>query len=277
MPRRTTYIVVEGPHDVEFIGRILRKGPHSFHYQNAKSKVDPFWYPLIPSSYPVGRPPNDFLGRVPMPLFYQNEKHSVAVQSADGISKIVARLEETLATPGMTEPDSIGLVLDSDSTETPAKRAADLAAELAKDAPHLAGAFPSLPGSIQPPTPPGGSRRGVFVFPDNLSQGTLEDLLLECGRSSYPDLLSLADAHVAAAAANLIPPTATWTKEDHEEFRAPSGSKKATIASATAILKPGRTSQVSVNDNRWVDPQTLALPKVKAVADWLEQLVLGKS
>src|SRR5689334_20604731 len=80
---RTTDIDVEGPHDVEFIGRMLRKGPHAIHYQNAKSKVDLSWHPLIPSSYPVGKPPSDFLRRVPMPIFYQNETHTVAVQSAD--------------------------------------------------------------------------------------------------------------------------------------------------------------------------------------------------
>lgn len=274
MPRRTTYIVVEGPHDVEFIGRILRKGPHDFHFQNAKSRVDPFWHPLIPSSYPVGKPPNDFLGRVPMPVFYQNATHTVAVQSADGISNIVARLEESLATPGMTEPDAIGIVLDSDSTETPAKRANDLALELAQKAPHLPGSFPSAPGAVEQPNPAARSRRGVFVFPDNTSQGALEDLLLECGRTSYPELLTLADAHVTAATAKLVPPTPTWTTEDHAEIKARSGSKKATIASATAILKPGRTTQVSVNDNRWIDSATLRLPNIKAVADWLEDLII---
>ena len=274
MRLRTAYIVVEGPHDAEFIGRILRKGPHAFHYQDAKSKVDPFWYPLIPTSYPVGKPPRDLLRRVPMPVFYQNATHTVAVQSADGVSNIVGRLEETLATPGLAEPDAIGLILDSDSNETPAKRAADLADALASDAAHLSGAFPNTPGTIEQPNSTAKSRRGVFVFPDNASQGTLEDLLLECGCMSYPELLALAKAHVAAAKSTLVPPTATWTNEDHEEFKAPAGAKKAVIASATAILKPGRTSQVSVSDNRWIDPTVLALPKVRTVAEWLGQLII---
>jgi len=273
MPRRTTYIVVEGPHDVEFIGRILRQGPHAFHYQNAKSNVDSFWHPLIPTSYPLGKPPKDFLGRVPMPIFYQNATHTVAVQSANGISKIVARLEESLATPGISEPDGIGLILDSDSSETPAKRAADLAVEVAKSAPHLSGPFPNTAGAVQQPTAVAKSRRGVFVFPDNANQGTLEDLLLECGHTSYPELLGLAVAHIDAAAKKLVPPTATWTNEDHDEFKSASGKKKATIASASAILKPGKTSQMSVNDNRWVESPTLATGRVKVVADWLNSLI----
>jgi hypothetical protein len=274
MPRRTTYIVVEGPHDVEFVGRILRKGPYEFHYQNAKSHVDSFWHPLIPQTYPVGKPPNDFLGRVPMPVFYQNNTHTVAVQSANGISNIVARLEETLAMPGLSEPDGIGLILDSDSHETPAKRAADLALALEKEAPHLLGPFPRTGGVVQHPDGSTRSRRGVFVLPDNASQGTLEDLLLECGRVSYPELLKLAEAHVASAVTNLVPPAATWTSEDNAEFGSPAGAKKATVASAAAILKPGKTSQVSINDNRWIEPATLSTGKIKTVADWLHNLVL---
>ena len=271
MPRRTAYIVVEGQHDVEFIGRILRKGTQAFHFQNAKSKVDPFWHELIPTSYPVAKPPNDFLSRVPMPIFYQNDTHTAAVQSAEGVSMIARRLEETLAVPGLTEPDAIGLILDSDSQETPSRRAADLANELAN---KLAGAFPSMPGEIAQPTGSARSRRGVFVFPDNANQGSLEDLLLICGRTSYPDLLSLADGHIRAVESQLVPGTPTWTQKDAQEFKAPSGAKKATIASVTAILKPGKTSQVSVNDNRWIESTTLALREVKAVSDWLERLIL---
>jgi hypothetical protein len=207
-----------------------------------------------------------------MPIFYQNVSHTVAVQGADGISNIPRRLEETLATPGITEPDGIGLVLDSDSTEAPAKRAGDLAAESARNAPHLPGPFPSIPGAVQQPSAPARGRRGVFVLPDNANPGTLEDLLLECGQTSYPQLLALATNHVAVAQAALVPGGPTWTKDDHAEFSTPAGVKKAKIASAAAILKPGRTSQVSVSDNRWVEPATLALPKVKALADWLEQL-----
>ena len=273
MSRKTTYIVVEGHHDVEFIGAVLRNGPRAFHREEFKSKVEEFWYPLIPKSYATGKHPKDHLGRVPMPIFFQNDTHTVAVQSAEGISNIVKRLEETLAAAGFAEPDAIGLVLDSDSNETPALRAATLAQELAREAPHLQGAFPAVPGTVVTATSPGISRRGVFVFPDNASQGTLEDLLLECGRLSYQALLGLAEAHVDAAKAKLIPSSSNWTKDDHKEFKAPSGLKKATIASATAILKPGKTSQVSVSDNRWVETETLALPKVKAVADWLEALI----
>jgi hypothetical protein len=273
MPRRFTYIIVEGPHDVEFIGKVLRTGPHAFHLKERKSDVDPFWHPLIPINYPVGKPPNDFLQRVPMPIFYQNATHSVAVQSANGISKIVTRLEESLSTPSFVMPDSIGIVLDSDSIETPVKRAAALAAEVAKSTPSLKVSWPTTPGNVVAPAA-GQPRLGQFVLPDNNTQGTLEDILLQCGGFSYPTLMPLASQHIATAKAKLVPGTSHWTNLDHEELNAPAGEKKATIAAATALLKPGRTTQVSLNDNRWIEPATLARPFLKPFVDWLDALVI---
>lgn len=273
MPRRFTYIVVEGPHDVEFIGRILRRGPHAFHLKERKSDVDPFWHPLIPINYPVGKPPDDFLQRVPMPTFFQNATHSVAVQSANGITKMVARLEESLSTPNFGMPDSIGIVLDSDSIDTPAKRAADLAAEIGNAAPTLKAPWPNTPGVVVP-TAAGKPRLGQFVLPDNSSQGTLEDILLQCGEYAYPTLMPLALQHVANAQSNLVTGTPQWTARDHEEFNAPAGAKKAAVAAATAILKPGKTTQVTLSDNRWIVRATLAQPFLKPLVEWLEFLVI---
>ena len=273
MPLRFTYIVVEGPHDVEFVGRILRKGAHAFHLKEKKSEVDPFWHPLIPSKYPVGIPPNDRLQRVPMPTFYQSATHSVAVQSANGINKIVARLEESLSTPTFRMPDSIGIVLDSDSTDTPPKRAADLAAEVVKSATSLKVPWPNTPGIVTTPVT-GQPRLGQYVLPDNKAQGTLEDILLQCGRFAYPGLIPMASQHVATARANLVPGTPHWTNQDHEELKAPAGLKKATVAAATAILKPGKTTQVTISDNRWIEPATLTQPFLKPFVDWLDGLVI---
>ncbi len=273
MPRRFTYIVVEGPHDVEFIGKVLRKGPHEFHLEEKKSGVDPFWHPLIPTNYPVGKPPKDYLRRVPMPTFYQNVTHSVAIQSANGISNIVKRLEESLSMTSFVMPDSIGIVLDSDSIEIPVKRAAALATEVAKLAPSLKVPWPTTPGNVVE-SATGRPRLGQFVLPDNNTQGTLEDILLQCGEFSYPTLMPLASQHVATARSVLVPGTSHWTNLDHEELNAPAGQKKATVAAATALLRPGRTTQVSLSDNRWIEPATLTQPFLKPFVDWLNALVI---
>lgn len=273
MSRRYSYIVVEGPHDEAFLGRILRKGAQSFHLIERKSSVDPFWHPLIPRNYPVGIPPNDFLQRVPMPTFYQNGTHSVAIQSANGIDKIVRRLEETLATPEFVLPASIGIVLDSDSIENPATRAAALANEVRLLKLDFAASWPEIPGIVVSDVQTR-SRLAQFVLPDNNSQGTLEDILIAVGRVSYPTLLPLAEAHVQAAQQSLVAGCPGWTDPDNSEIRAPAGAKKATIASATAILKPGKTCQVTLSDNRWIDSPTLGVSPLKEFSEWLHALIL---
>jgi hypothetical protein len=273
MAKRFSYIIVEGPHDVEFVGRILRKGPHGLHYIEKKSEVDSFWHPLIPKNYPIGKPPKDYLRRVPMPTFFENATHSVAVQSANGISKLVGLLEESLSTTDFIFPDSIGIILDSDSIDTPVKRAEALAAEMKKSAPSLKFPWPTTPGATVW-TLPEKKRLGHFVLPDNNSQGTIEDILIQCGHLAYPTLMPLAAQHVATARAALTPGTAGWTATDHEELKAPAGPNKATVAAATALLKPGKTAQVTINDNRWIEPATLAQPFLKPFVDWLDALVI---
>ena len=119
-----------------------------------------------------------------------------------------------------------------------------------------------------------GLRLGQYVLPDNQSQGTLEDILIAVGQVSYPTLLPLAEAHVHAARQSLVVGEPGWTPEDNDDFRAPAGPKKAIVASATAILKPGKTCQVTLRDNRWIDAKTLQVPPLKEFSEWLHQLVL---
>ena len=70
-------IVVEGPHDVEFVGRLLRLD--GFARVRYESELDGFWQPLVPRAFPHG---GDLLKRVPVPSFFARGEHSVAVHSA---------------------------------------------------------------------------------------------------------------------------------------------------------------------------------------------------
>lgn len=206
-----------------------------------------------------------------MPRFYQNDTHSIAIHSANGIDNIVSLLDETIQTPEFELPASIGIVLDSDSTEAPATRSTRLASDVQRLSTSFAASWPDAPGALVLAAE---TRLGHFVLPDNQSQGTLEDILLAVGRIAYPGLLPMAEAHVQAAQKNLIVGKNGWTGDDHSEFRKPAGRKKATVASATAILKPGKTCQVTLADNRWVDTNTLQISPLNEFAEWLHQLVL---
>lgn len=53
------YLVIEGPHDVEFIGRFLKlKG---FSRVRMMSELDEFWHQLVPREFPFA---GDLLGDI---------------------------------------------------------------------------------------------------------------------------------------------------------------------------------------------------------------------
>lgn len=105
-------------------------------------------------------------------------------------------------------------------------------------------------------------------MPDNQSQGTLEDLLLDAGGSAYPQLLQAAGEYAASASKST-----ELQKDDLDEFNKPAGLKKATAAAMASILKPGKAIQVSIQDNRWLEPTSLNLPRIKALREFLDALI----
>lgn len=105
-------------------------------------------------------------------------------------------------------------------------------------------------------------------MPDNQSKGTLEDILLECGRQVYPGLYKTAAAHVDAALQDQ-----SLVNEDLKELRKSAGKNKAIVGSMASILRPGRAVQNSIQDNRWLRDAALAIPRVKAVQAFLVNLL----
>ena len=61
MPRELAYIAVEGPHDIEFVARLLK--PRGFARVRQLPTLDPYWADLVPKTYP---PDDDLLKRVPI-------------------------------------------------------------------------------------------------------------------------------------------------------------------------------------------------------------------
>ena len=58
-----------------------------------------------------------------------------------------------------------------------------------------------------------------------------------------------------------------------KEIRKPAGKNKAIIGGVSNILKPGRTLQVSLQDNDWIDNRTVNLDKIKLVREFLCQIL----
>jgi len=254
-----SYIVVEGPHDVEFIARLL--SVHGFHRVQYLRDLNPFWgtSKIIPNKFPYN---DDLLKRVPVPLFFQTPTHSVAIHSASGYTRIAETIQETFRIINNPENiESIGIVLDADVKETVARRFKIMLNELKEKNPGLV--FPDAPGLIADNHP----ATGIYILPDNHSAGTLENILLEAAAVNYPKLNTATDRYIQSIDLSQL------NMQDLEDFHKPAGPNKARVGSIASILKPGKAIQVSIQDNRWIEGEALNLPAIQAISSFLNQLL----
>lgn len=247
------YLVVEGPHDVAFIGRLLRRS--GFTRIRMVDDLVPLWRPFTEVDYPYK---GDLLRRIPVPVFYQNGEVAIALDSSIGDGNISSSLEYTLNFVGARSLSFIGVILDADSQHTPLVRFERLKTRLTYHVPI----WPNAPGEVGAGTP----RTGIYVLPDNENAGTLEDLLIESANTVWPETLLLARAYVEDAAQTLA-------GDDLTELNRPAGRPKAVAASLANLLRPGKSVQVSIEDNNWLTPETLQLPRIAALQTFLHQLI----
>ncbi|WP_414754129.1 DUF3226 domain-containing protein [Anabaena sp. CCY 9910] len=248
-----SYIVAEGPQDIEFLICLLKLS--GLRRVTKLSALDSFWEPLVPKTFPID---DDLMKRVPVPTFLKNDQLSIALHSAIGITRLANTVEESLALIPSSEIFGIAFVLDADSSETPLERFTALINKIRP----LRLPLPSKLGEVANSSP----RFGIFIMPNNRIPGTLEDILLECANLNYPDLLQLASNYVSSINTDQL------TEKDLHELNKLAGKNKAVISSITSILKPGRTLQVSLQDNRWLNEQTLNLESINLMKKFLEQI-----
>ena len=194
------------------------------------------------------------------PVFLQKETHAVAVHSAVGDTRLIQTVEENAGVLDSSALTGIGVIFDLDSALTPDERYMVIRDRLRAKGYD----FPDDAGTLNAGLP----HLGAFVLPDNRSSGSLENILLECAQHVYPTLLSSAITHVEAALRD-----DSLTADDLRELGKPAGRNKAIISAIASILRPGRATQVSVQDNRWVRGSALTLPRVEAVQSFLVNLL----
>lgn len=253
------YFVVEGPHDVELIGRLLKWW--GLKRVQRVEHVDRFWTPLIPTAFPHK---GDLLARVPVPTFFVTTGLEVAVSVAIGDSKIARTLNTDLSLPSFDARglSAVGVVLDAD-TSPPHARWRALRGAI-QPPPQIPIALPVGPNEVAPSE----CRFGVLVLPGDGSQGNLEDLLLACAEILYPRLLRKARTYLKG-----VDHRARLRPDELVEFRKGSGRKKALVATMAAPLKPGKAIQTSIQDNRWVSEATRKLPSVNACLEFMAAML----
>lgn len=257
---RRTALLVEGHTDLEFFGKLLRKTIPGLERIKQVHDLDDFWKKLTALDFPQD---GDLTKRMDVPGFFASGVHSIAVVSANSIEKLVSAGSRLLFMVGPELPDSIGFILDADEGESPADRFTNLLERVVASGRYDGVSLPEALGHVSE----GSCRSGVYIMPDNQATGTLEDVLLACGAINYPQLAERAEAFVSEVDLVRIS-----NSEKRGEIDAPSGRKKARASAMSAILKPAKSLQVSIHDNRWLDGAALALPEVVAMRRFLRDL-----
>ncbi|MBP0017124.1 MAG: hypothetical protein J7647_06130 [Cyanobacteria bacterium SBLK] len=261
------YFVGEGPHDIAFLAKLIKK---SFGLSTITKleNLDSFWLPLIPRTFPNPED-DDLLKRLPVPHFLQNDDFSIALHSANGIEKIVATLEESLAViDDLSKLLGIALILDADGKETPLERFNSLIQKLSisSELPDLS-EFVDFRESELGQVKQNEKRFGVFIIPNNKDSGTLEEILIECAKTNYTNLYELAENYLSSVDLESL------TKSDKKAFKKPAGRNKAIVSSISSVLKPGKAIQVSIQDNRWIDSVTLKLENIVLIREFIAKIL----
>lgn len=227
-------IGVEGNHDQAFIGKVLKLlGLKDFREAQGglRQNLDPFWSKLVPS-YPNHK--GELYKRLPMPSILYNEDLSVALYSGEG-SNLMRNLEAILMNESKYQTDlsSFTIIADADtkSIDKVIKPYTDCFQEY----------FPNFPQEAGYVDESSSTATGIYVLPDNSSQGTLDRLLCQCGKVAYPQYMDRAENYLNKFT------EIQWKKFDYD---------KALVASIVSVLKPGKTNTASINDNDWVSKKT---------------------
>lgn len=249
------YFVVEGQHDVEVVGRLLKL--HGLARVRLFQELDKFWERLVPRRFPHE---GDLLARVPAPSFFASAEMSVAIQAAGSVNKVSSIANVTWT--NLDElPEGLGVLVDADAANSEVRWN-----QRREGLPDMD--FGSAPGKVGD----GAVRAGIYVLPDNKKSGTLEHLLLACAEKAYPKLLAGArkwiepiDPADSAIFAN---------RDERREFAKPAGKAKAVASCIAGVLRPGKAIQVSIQDNLWLENQdALALPEVRSLRGFVDAIL----
>ena len=240
-------IGVEGPHDKAFTGKVLKLLGFK-DGKGLKSNLDLFWHKFIPV-YPKK---GDLYKRLEMPSILFNDTISVAIYAGEG-SNLVTNLDDILSNNPEYQTDlaAFGIVADCDKSN-PIQIVTQYSNCFQKYFPN----FPNQAGEVDINIP----RTGIYVLPDNASQGVLDTLLCSCGEIAYPVYMERARSYLEK-----------FSEEDTKSLKWKNFDReKALVATVVSVLKPGKTNTASIADNNWVSEETQQ--QVPALANFIEFL-----
>ncbi|ARU59843.1 hypothetical protein CBW65_01325 [Tumebacillus avium] len=256
------YVVVEGPNDVAALTKLfILQGAKQIKKLKQLQKIDEdnYWGNLTNQKFPYN---GDFTERMPVPAFFLLDETLIAVHYAGGESQLIPTLTLSIANldDSGARMKAIAIVCDADLKEPIEKIKAyqQLIAEQ-EDRPEVINSFLHIrsAGEIVLTEP----RVGIYVFPDNQNQGTLETVLLACAETSYGDLLHEAGAYVGSFRESY---GADWKSD---------GESKAIVGCISNVLFPGTSNNVSLMKGDWLCTDTLETAGVKELNSFFHTLL----
>lgn len=261
---RNVVFVLEGAHDVSFIGRLLIG--RGFAKASTFSAIPDKWKALYPRNFPWN---GDLLERVArFPEVYQSPGLAIGLINAGSDSQLVPRLRLAIDALGLDDIDCIGIFADADEAvaDERFKSVQKALADLNRDA--LAEGIPGypidVPSEMAGPTQ-GKPAVGVFVFPDNSAPGSLESILFECAKLAHVDVSQRAREFIFQMDADLAAGHGSMTK-----LRAGMGKQKAVMGVIANVLKPGSSLAVAIEQRGLVGEAALDLVEVKRISAFID-------
>lgn len=252
---RNFIFATEGAHDVSFIGKLLQR--RGFKKITDFELLPMEWKPLFPKKFPWNGNSIERVARFPE-VFHKDDQ-IVGLINSGGDSRLVSSLRNALdiLVPENVERAIIFADADSqpahitfDSLTNSLKSLNDQAQE--EKAPGYPLSIPRTIGVLEGQNP----EVAIFVFPNNNSQGILEDVLYECSLVSHPELAKCASDFVDNLNKSLDDKHFSLVK-----MRQGSNQKKSVMGAIANVLKPGSSLAVAVEQQKLI-PRTELAPSV---------------
>lgn len=261
-------IVTEGVHDVQAVSKLLRlKG---FQETKTLSHIPRPLQDVIPRTYPWKGGGTELTWLVTHPSFFSKEDYFILVSNAGGETNLGRNLKELLSALRKQYIDAalrgVAMLTDADIKSCSEKTAA-----VCRD---LAGAFHDSEDFAFSPSSPeqlmlfGRAKPfSIYVFPNSQDSGTLEHVLIDGAKNTYPALLEKAEEYVSYA--QKLPYGTALTNNFN--------GRKAVVGVVSNALRPGRANQVSIHDDDWFTLQTLStVPSHRALSGFIDSIINWK-
>lgn len=237
---RNFMFFVEGVHDASIVGKILIL--NNFKECRLINELPKIWQDRLPKSYPfeIGR-----LERfTPIPDYYKNGDIFVVIVASNGEHNIIKEVDLYLSNMNkkeLAQINGICMIFDADQVTPNDKiknmlRIMDKKDYCFKSDDFIQGKIRLRGESI---------RLHYYYFPDNISSGTLEDLLLEGADIVYKDLLNNVDKYI-----NQI-------NDKYKENWSISSENKVKVGCIANVFRPASANQISIMKDKWVSEETI--------------------